>query len=70
MFLPLFTPENLIQHYWPQPMLDNFFNFRFLSFFLLFLVNGDEKYYLSANSGRKVSQTLLDCDVIIHNQSL
>lgn len=36
MFLPLVTPENLIQHYWPQPMLDNLFNFRFLSFFYCF----------------------------------
>ena len=68
MFLPLVTPENLNQHYWPQPMLDNLFNFRFLSFFYCFCVKGDEKYYLSANGGPKVSQTLFVCDVIIHNQ--
>ena len=68
MFLPSVTPENLNQHYWPQPMLDNLFNFRFLSFFYCFCVKGDEKYYLSANGGPKVSQTLLVCDVIIHNQ--
>lgn len=33
MFLPLVTPENLIQHYWPQPMLDNLVNFRFILVF-------------------------------------